>query len=287
MSTSLYSLTERRPGDPRLGLPFYVGIGTEKRPRRHFREARLGPHSNPAMHAIINAHFAMGIEPEIRILAVCQDREYAGLVERRAIAVWGREGIDPGGILCNVASGGQGPDPTIMQLPGIREKIAKGQQKRTADSWERSLAALTANRANPELEERRIAASNATRKKNSEDPEKRAALGAKISAGTKGKKKTLSPAALEARRENAKKFQTPEAQVARSEGNKRRWKDPAFKAKRSKNQAAAWNDEEKRANMLAGRSEGISNSWKDPDVRARRIAGIRAAALRKSHVKEV
>lgn len=277
MSTHLYALVEQRPAHPGLGQPFYVGIGVKDRLARHMRLARGKRHFNPAVQSVFDGHFAEGVTPEFRILAVCPDKDYAGLVEKRAIAVYGRRGIDPDGILCNVASGGQGPDPSIMQL--VKGSIAESMREHwldpnKAEACARSRAALEGARHDPA----RIAKAHATIRAINADPESRA----RNKAALKGNKKTMTEAAVASRRENLEKARTPEAKAAHCAAMTEVWQRPEHKAKRSKNQAAAWTDPEKREHMLAGRSKGIANSWNDPEVRARRIAGIKAAAARKA-----
>jgi hypothetical protein len=268
---------ERRPSHPAFGAPFYVGIGVQDRQARHLRMARGRRHFNAGVQEIFDGHFAEGLVPEFRMLAVCPDKEYAGLVEKRAIAVYGRRGIDPGGILCNVASGGQGPDSSIMQL--VKGSISESMRERwkdpaKADACARSLAALESTRAHPE----RLAKAAAHMQALNADEESRA----RNVAAMKGVKKTLTPEALDQRRNALAVAQSEDSAQARRDGNLRRWQREEFRAKRSTNQAAAWADPEKRERMLAGRSEGIANSWNDPEVRARRIAGIKAAAARKA-----
>lgn len=280
MSTHLYALVEQRPAHPACGRPFYVGIGVKDRLARHLRLARGKRHFNAEVQSVFDGHFADGIAPEFRILAVCPDKAYAGLVEKRAIAAYGRRGIDPGGILCNVASGGQGPDPSIMQL--VKGRIAESMKEHWADpkkaeACARSRAALMATQGDPRMTAIRAESTRQKSKERWADPEQ----AAQMKAALKGNKKTMTEAAVSSRRANLAKAKTPEAKAAHAAAMAEVWQRPEHKAKRSTNQAAAWQDEEKRARMLAGRSDGIANSWNDPEVRARRVAGIKAAAARK------
>lgn len=304
----LYLLIERRAGNPNVGRPFYVGIGNKKRPLRHLFDAKtVAGHYNHRMQEILLGHIALGIEPEVRLIAEYQDRESAFVAERREIASYGRVGIDRDGTLANLAAGGQGADSAMMLLPEMRAKVSERTKraihdptiraahvaalarinsafspeqrraaaaKKTPEATAASTAALAAARNDPEAEQRRRASERVAQKASWADPEIRAR---RIAAMT-GKKKTMSAEALAARRENITKAHGAGAADARREGASRKWADPEFRAKRSANQAAAWADPEKRANMLAGRSEGVAASWRDPAVRARRIAGQRKTA---------
>lgn len=306
-SVHLYALIERRPGSPHEGEPFYIGIGNAKRPTKHFVAARSKDgHYNTRLQAALDAHFALGVEPEIRILALCPDRATAFISERALIASYGRFEMDEGGILLNIASGGQGADPDMMNLPGMREKISdttkvainepatrarhlaalrrvnaalttqqrrEAAEKKSPEGKARSLAALKAAHTDPEIQARRRENSREPQKNSWADPEIRA----RRIAAMKGKKKTMSEAGIAARQANARAPKSAEALAAMASANERNWSDPEFRAQQSRNQTAAWQDPEKRAHMLAGRSEAIANSWKNPEIRERRIAGQKAS----------
>ncbi len=65
MTTNLYALIEVRPGHPNLGQPFYVGIGTAKRPYRHLAQSRTTKgHRNLRLHEILVSHRALGFVPD-------------------------------------------------------------------------------------------------------------------------------------------------------------------------------------------------------------------------------
>lgn len=274
MTTNLYALIETRPGHPRLGEPFYIGIGTATRPYRHLQQSRTKVgHRNLRLHEILVGHQALGFAPRILIIASFETKDEAGKAEKAEIAKYGREGIDPRGTLCNLAKGGQGPDAELMRLPEVRKRNSEAQKRRSPESRAGSDAALAANRLNPEVEAKRRRNSSAPQKASWSDPEIRA----KRTEAMKGKKKTASPEALAARQANAGKANTPEANAKKGEAARLRWADPEFRAAMAAKRIAAWQDPEKRARMLAGRSEGISESWKDPEVRAKRIAGILGA----------
>lgn len=240
MSLIMYALMDKRNG--RKYQPFYVGIGSVKRPAQHIRAAQSkARHPNPKVQHVMDEHFAEGIVPEIKTLVVCPDREYAWLIERRYIAALGRIDIDEHGILCNLGAGGE---DVGSDLPHVKAAKSAATKRLNAKAWS--------------------------------DPETRAAR----IAAMQGKKKTMSAAALEARRLNAKKGQTPEVSAKKSEAARRRWADPAYKAAMAVKRKKVWQDADMRAAMLAGRSEGIAASWLNPETRQRRIDGIKAAAKR-------
>lgn len=276
VSTNLYALIEARVGHPNFGSPFYIGIGTAKRPHKHIAQARCKKgHRNPRLHEVLAGHIASNVLPGVLIISTFTSKDEAGEAEKVEIAKYGRIGIEPDGTLCNLASGGQGPDAELMRLPEVRQRNADAQKRRSPASRAASDAALVASRGDPEIEAKRRQNSRAPQKASWGNPEIRAAR----IAGMKGKKKTQSAPALAARRANAKKAQSPEAKQKRSEELRRRWADPAYKARLSEKRRETWKDPAKRAAMLAGRSEGIAKSWEDPAVRARRIDGIKAASV--------
>lgn len=278
MSTNLYALIEARPSHPNFGRPFYIGIGTAKRPYRHLAQSRATKgHRNLRLHEILVSHRLLGIVPGVQILAVYPDKATAGQAEKEAIKLHGRQGIEPTGILCNLASGGQGPDAELMRLPEVRKRNSDAQKRRHPDTFLASTEAARRNAIDPQINATRAAVSTAMNNRTWADPEIRA----RRTAAMLGKKKTLSPEAIQARRANGAKSNTPEANALKSKASLERWARPEFVAMRSRNQTAAWADPEKRANMLAGRSEGISKSWDNPEVRARRIVGIKAAAMKR------
>lgn len=276
MGTCLYALLEARTEHPNIGRPFYIGIGTKKRPYKHLAQARHPKgHHNSRLHEVLQAHISAGVDPGVVIIGTFATKNEAGEAEKAEIAKWGRAGIEPNGILCNLAAGGQGPDAELMRLPEVRERNAEAQRNVSPEAKAARIAALTANRANPEVEIKRRANSGAPQKASWADPEIRA----RRVAAMKGKRKTKSAASDAARRANAQKGRTVESNSKQSEASRQRWADPEFRAAMAEKKRKAWQDPEARARMLAGRSEGIAKSWQDPAVRARRIGGIKSASV--------
>jgi hypothetical protein len=237
METILYALIEGRIGHENFGKPFYIGIGTQSRPQRHLALAKSkAGHRNWRLHEVLASHRSIGIVPEIEVLATFATKDEADAAEREHIARWGRFGIEPDGILCNLASGGQGPDAALMQMPEIRQRNAEAQKKRLRSGVpEGSRQAIEQNAVDPAINAVRAAASTAMNNRTWADPEIRA----RRIAAMKGKKKTRSQASDDARRANAKKAQSKEAQEKRTAELKARWADP-----------------EKRARMIAARAHG-------------------------------
>lgn len=275
MTTNLYALVEARPDHPNLGRPFYVGIGTDKRPYRHLAEARSRKgHRNWRLQEVLVSHQALRVAPGVEVIGIFDTKAEAGEAEKQAISLYGRIDIDEGGILCNLAVGGQGPDAALMQMPEIRQRNADGQRRRSAESKAASLAGLAASWKDPEVQARKSANSREPQRLSWINPEIR---GRRTDAMA-GKEKTMTPEAIAQRQAAAAIPMSEETRAAVSAASTRMWTDPEFRAERSRTQAAAWADPEKRANMLAGRSASIAKSWQDPEVRARRVAGIKAAA---------
>lgn len=254
MTTNLYALIEGRIGHANFGKPFYIGIGTDKRPHRHLREAKSkAGHRNWRLHEVLASHRAMDAETGIEILATFETKAEACTAEREHIARWGRIGIEPDGILCNLASGGQGPDAALMQMPEIRARNAKAQlalgKEVLSERGQRGGNSASSNPANKAI---KSAASTAMNNLTWADP----VIRARRIAAMKGKKKTRSQASDDARRANAKKAQSDEAKQKRSEELRRRWADPAYKARLAEQKRKAWEDPEKRARMLDARGTG-------------------------------
>lgn len=240
MTLVMYALMDKRPGAEYQ--PFYVGIGTKRRPAQHIRAAKSAKkHSNWRVQRMMDEHFEAGVLPEVKILVVCPDREYAWLIEKRYIAKLGRKDIDEGGILCNLGIGGEDVGSDLPHVKAAKSAAAKRLNKQV---WS--------------------------------DPEASAAR----KAAMQGKKKTFSPEALEARRNNAKKASSPEANALKKEAAIKKWQDPEYRALMSLKRKQAWQDPEKRASMLANRSKGIAMSWLDDEIRQRRIEGIKNASRR-------
>lgn len=277
-ATNLYAFIEGRPGHPLEGQPFYVGIGTAKRPRTHLKAARSAAgHRNWRLQEVLAAHFLAAIEPEVRIIASFINREDAGIAEKAMISMLGRAGLDDGGILTNLAVGGQGPDHMLMKLPEIAERNRQAQLRRSPESRAASDAALVAALTDPAVQARR--------RQNLKEPTlaswKDEAIRDRRVSGMTGKAKTMTPEAIAQRQASAQVPRSEEGLAAMRAATERNWADPEFRTRRSASQAEAWKDPQKRARMEEGRSEGIAKSWEDPDVRTRRTAGAAKAVAAK------
>lgn len=122
----LYGIYENRPENRFFAQPFYIGIGTPERPLKHLSVARRGLHFNRGVQRVCAGHFARGVDPRIQVLAILPNRDYARLVERNAIRIFGRRRVkSEKGCLCNIAKGGDGPDAELMRDPRIRRKISR------------------------------------------------------------------------------------------------------------------------------------------------------------------
>jgi len=196
----LYGLYDRRAG--MNSAPFYVGITSVERMYRHTGAAKTGKHWNKYVQQVFDEHFAEGIEPEYKTLCVCPDKEYAGAIERGMIKAYGRK-ID-GGILCNIAQGGEGPDSELMSRPDMREKNRLAQIRsyaRIPERREKARRAAKEINSRPEVKASKSAKTKELNARLWADPEHRA----KRIAGIRGKKKTMSEVSLAARRANALK----------------------------------------------------------------------------------
>jgi NUMOD3 motif len=89
------------------GVPFYAGLGTGKRLKKHLYAARTGGKDcNPYKQNIIKKILAQGQEPVVEKIIANIDREFAALVEQEVIAKYGRR--SDGGLLVNMTGGGDG-----------------------------------------------------------------------------------------------------------------------------------------------------------------------------------
>lgn len=278
MPTILYGLIEQRPDAFYFGHPFYVGVGTERRPRAHIRSARTERgHRNPGVHDIIAGHLAFGIEPAIRIFQSFSTRAAAFLAEIDLIAVYGRVGFEEGGILYNLSRGGTGPDAELMSRPEIAARNAEAQRRRSPESKAKSLQALMKAVSDPKVLARRA--------ESQREPMRQSWLDAgfrtkRIEAMT-GIPKTMTPDAMAARKANANAPRSPEALAAQLAAVMQAWDNPDFRIRRSEGMLAAWQDPEKRARMLEGRSEAQTELWKNPEVREKRSKAVRSAVADK------
>ena len=205
MSLVMYGLYERRANARWCGEPFYLGVGTHKRPKRQLYDLRLQQHNNADVQKVYDRHLLQGLEPEIRILATLPNWQYATELEKKAIKLFGRRSrADERGCLCNLASGGQGPDPELMRSPAIAAKNSAAQRQSYADSPTRRAAisqhAVERNKR-PEVQAARSKASKEMNMRTWADPEVRQ----RRITNMQGVKKTVSEVSLRQRRDALKK----------------------------------------------------------------------------------
>lgn len=259
MTTILYGLIEGRPGHANHGLPFYIGIGTAKRPFMHFKQARSKRgHRNKALSMCLQAHFEIGIEPAVRILGTYQTKDEACRAEIATIARYGRAAFEIDGILLNLASGGQGPDSTIMNHPDVIARISEASKNAPPEIIAARIAGLEFARSDPASIARHAEATRIGMTRYWADPVQHE----KRKAALKGNKKTRTAASDAARRANALKANTPEANAKKGAASRALWADPVFRAKMTEKRKAAWLDPQKRENMLVRPSKGASHSYR-------------------------
>jgi hypothetical protein len=282
----VYGLIEQRTGHPLIGEPFYIGIGTSKRPFRHFALAKSAKkHPNPALQEVFEAHLATGIEPAIRIFASYETQAEAFNEERRLIALYGRIGLEPGGTLCNISAGGQGLDSETARRNSTAPK--------SAEAFALMIAGIRRKWDDPSFREKRSADQTAMW----QDPEARTRM-------LRGRSAGIAQSWLDQG--------TRDARVAGiSASASANWQDEEYAARTKAGHATAWADPEKKAarveQMLANRPEREfteadsarqsavmsavnasltteersaiqTKSWEDPTVSAARKAGLKKAA---------
>lgn len=271
MPTDLYSLIEQRPDHPNFGHPFYIGIGTIRRPRSHFAKARSEQkHPNQWLQEVFDAHFSLGIEPAVCIIDTFETIEEACVAEKRAIAKYGRIGVNVDGVLCNISAGGQGIDSETMRVswenPDTRDNRTEGMRGVKKTTTPESTAARQATARLPRSEEARAILS-ATANRSWADPEFR-------------EKRVVDQTAA---------WEDPEKRAnmlaGRSEGIAASWEDPEVRAKRTANVSTAvkdkWaNDPEYAAKARAG----LKAAWADPEKKAARVAKMMASRSKNPRV---
>lgn len=304
MATDLYSLIEQRPGHPNFGGPFYIGIGTKRRPRTHFAHAQSNrKHPNIKLQEVFEGHFSLGIEPAIRIIATFELLSDAFAAEKKAVRQYGRIGVERGGVLCNISLGGQGfesetmiaswADPVVRAnrtagMQGVKKTVTtestearrrNANAPKSAESLALMRAAAERNWADPAFVQQRSVNQTAAW----EDPEKRSNMLAGRSDGV------------------AQSWQNPEVRAARIAGIRRAaaaksgpkaHKEPGMgrsavmtavnasisTEERSAIQTKSWTDPE----TAAARRAGIQKAAQDPALKAARLANMLAGKRRKA-----
>lgn len=106
--------------------PFYVGKGKDDRAYSHFLNEGIDPH-NPRKSYTIQAIRKVNLEPEIIFYASQLTDDRACDIETQLIKQYGRRGIDPGGILTNIAEGGHGGNTGPITTE-TRKKLSKAKK---------------------------------------------------------------------------------------------------------------------------------------------------------------
>ncbi len=247
MPTILYSLIEQRPEHPNFGRPFYVGIGTNRRPRTHFVHARsTRKHPNARLQEVFEAHFAIGIEPAIAVLATYDLLVDAFAAEKKTVAQFGRIGVEPDGVLCNISLGGQGFESEDMAASWVDPTVRANR-----------VASMRGAKKTATVE------STEARRRNANAPKSAEAL-------------ALMRAASE------RNWEDPEIRARLTESRKAAWQDPEKRARmlegRSETQTELWQNPEVREKRTEAIQSAIADKWAhDPDYAERARAGLRAA----------
>lgn len=205
MALVMYGLYDRRLGTRWPSEPFYIGIGTPKRPKRQLYDLRKGQHPNEDVQKVYDRHVLQGLEPDVRVLAVLPDWGYAAEVEKRAIRVFGRRTrAGERGCLCNLAGGGQGPDPVLMRTPAVAARNAAAQRRSYAENPHRRTQASAGGKKAARSVQAAVIRSTASKVMNARtwaDPEVRQ----RRIANMRGVKKTASEVSLRQRRDALEK----------------------------------------------------------------------------------
>lgn len=155
--------------DPRDGTPKYVGQSRNgtKRARAHMMPSSLNKPDNPRKNDWLRELLALGLSPEIRVLANFIDGDPLDLAERKWIAHGWREWN-----IFNIASGGSSQMLGRHHSPESRRKMSKANtgQKRSPDQISR----MSESKKNPSQETRGLISAAAKNRPPKSDEYKRA-----------------------------------------------------------------------------------------------------------------
>lgn len=183
--------------DPRTKIPFYIGKGTKDRKNVHLFES-VETTINMRKFNKIQSIKRSGFEPIVEIVAEFEKEDDAYAFESELIKQYGRKGIDPAGILTNVALDNMPPSQkgrTWSVDQKVRHKVrmqqvADNRQYVSRDPWNKGISGaqtpwnkgLTGIKGTPHSEEtKQILRDKATGKTKSAETR------ARMSAGMKGR----------------------------------------------------------------------------------------------------
>lgn len=224
-----YVYVYRDPRPHRLGRPFYVGKGTDRRSTGCRKRAWM--HwttrcTNALLALELRKIDAMDLKPIVEIVATFEDETEAFDEEERLILEYGRR--DKGtGPLCNRTSGKQGTNGYQYEperLAAVRAHWATPEMKRFAS--ERAKASWR----DPDIRRRIME----TQKQVQQCPEYRKRL-----------------------REAIKASRTPEVRAVIGEASRQHWRDPEYRKKRARSQREAFMKPEEKAR----KSEATKKAW--------------------------
>lgn len=110
--------------NPDTQLPFYIGKGKGDRSCSHLKLSKSDTY-NPRKRAKIKKLLAEGKQIDVMYYYTNLTNEEACNQEIALITQYGRVGIDPGGILTNLAEGGQGGPTMMFWTDSSREKMCR------------------------------------------------------------------------------------------------------------------------------------------------------------------
>lgn len=244
-----YVYVYRDPRPHRLGRPFYVGKGTDKRSSGCRKRAWI--HwttrcTNALLALELRKIDAMGLKPIVETVATFHDEDAAFDEEERLILEYGRR--DKGtGPLCNRTSGKQG---------------ANGYQYEP-----KRLAAVRAHWATPEMKQ--LASDRA--KASWRDPDIRRRIKESLAQTQQ------CPEYRKRLREAIKASRTPEIRAIIGEASRARWQDPEYQQKWARAQKEALMRPEERAR----KSEATKKAWAENHEKMR--AAITEAKRKPEH----
>ena len=249
------------------GQPLYVGKGTGPRDLRHRIEMNAG--SRTYWHNKLRKMEREGHAYSVERVVEGLTHEEACEMERALIAEYGRRNIEPGGILYNLLSGGDGASPEDMRRmyedPEFRARQAEGAQKRARDPrWRANV--IAANK-------RAMQQPGAMERLEKAREIRWSAEGAGDHHSERMQAWYADPENKERQAEalREKRKSDPEYDRRQREGIKEKWQDPEFRARKAESNRQSW----KKPGRREKHSEVMTEMFKDPGVRERHAVAMK------------
>jgi len=132
MDTNFIVYAFHVPGETK---PFYVGKGRPNRPAQHFQETRWS-RERTLFYAELQRLIAIGIWPQVKIIAQDLSEDKALDIERSLIRAYGRRDLCTG-CLCNHTDGGDGSCSNVSESTRLAFRKGKLAYAKPVESFDR------------------------------------------------------------------------------------------------------------------------------------------------------